>query len=495
MCAAESACLPTASHRLTLRDPSAQGRITTPSIVRDVTGLGDGFDGTEQLPAIDGFVDLIEIGRGGFSVVYSATQLGLNRRVAIKVINASGSEARRFQREATAMGALSDIPHALPALHVTTADDGRPVLVLPLMADSLARLIRRNGACTRAQVALWAAQLAGALDAAHRLGIIHRDIKPENVLISTRGEVFLADFGIATFDSMEASTTTAFSLSPPHAPPERFTGDDASGEMGDIYSLTSTLFTALVGRSPFGTMNDTGGALGLMSRVANEPVPTIAELPDALNMVFARGMAKNPADRYPSAAELATDLRLALADPAEIPAPVSGFTGPEPSEDDHWSTATVRRVAPPDAGRPETGPPPASPTFDDHPPQHDLEPASVVLLQRRRSRTRKLLLSGTLALLLAVVSVILVDTGASKTLPTVTTSIVSSSSHTCALFASGRVKCWGDNSSGQLGIGTSTNSSRPAAVSEVSGAIAITASDADSWGVSDKRWNWRGLMR
>lgn len=265
------------------------------------------------MPAVEGFGDLLEIGRGGFSVVYSATQVGLGRRVVLKVVNAAGPEARRFEREALALGTLSDIANIVPVYQVAFAQDGRPAIVMPLLRDSLAQVIRRDGPAEPERVCRWLSQLAAALDAAHARGVVHRDVKPENVLLSSSDDGYLADFGIATLDSMTAGTETVWSLSPAHAPPERFAGVvTEAGESGDIYSLASTIYTALAGAAPHGTTAE-GGVIGLATRVADHPVPRVEGLNEGANAVLAKGLAKQPADRWPTAMEFAAALQLQLA--------------------------------------------------------------------------------------------------------------------------------------------------------------------------------------
>lgn len=297
-----------------------------------------------DLPHVDGYSDLELIGRGGFSLVYSATQLGIGRRVALKVIAAAGADARRLEREAAALGALSNVEHALSVFAVTRADDGRPVLVVPLMVESLAQRISTRGACTSTEVARWARQLGGALDEAHVLGIHHRDVKPENVLLSAGGDAFLADFGIATMQSLGAATTTMFSLSPPHAAPERFSGTEPGGIAGDIYSLASTLYAALAGSPPFGTASS-GGALGLMRRVAEDPVPPIEGIEPAANEALIKALAKIPIDRPASAMAFVDEFVEALTEGDRRRAPeVLVGSRAVPAEAGPIDESTVRRV-------------------------------------------------------------------------------------------------------------------------------------------------------
>lgn len=347
--------------------------------------MGGGIvDGGAPVPKVDGFTELVELGRGGFSVVYSANETVFERRVALKVLTVSGNEGRRLEREARALGALSGIPHVLAPYSITRTTDGRPTMVLPLMEASLAALIRSRGRIGLSEVVRWCRQVAGALDGAHSLSIHHRDIKPENILISKDGDAFLADFGIATVNGLESATITVASLSPPHAPPERFSDQEGDPAAGDRYSLASTFYTALAGGPPFGTAAH-GGLMGLMTRVSNDPVPSLPPELAALDPVFATGLAKVPGDRFPSASAFADGLagltdaprfgtgstmqrstppsqppraqptgsaaRPPLTEPGEAP---TVLRGPAPKLDTQWWT--------PRAGE-GTGVPPVAPTF------------------------------------------------------------------------------------------------------------------------------------
>lgn len=244
-------------------------------------------------PRIDGFTDLVAIGSGGFSVVYAATQTSLTRRVAIKVLNMTDGDARQFEREARVFGILAGMPNIVQAHQIVTTSDGRPGLVMTLMESSLSERLSRTEAIPLTLIRTWSNQLATALHRAHQVGIFHRDVKPQNVLLSRFGDAHLADFGIATLPSLSPGTETIQSLSPPYAPPERFTGDNSSPVEGDIYSLGSTTYCAITGRAPFGT-TDEGGIAGLTSRVTSQRAPAHPRLPEAVHRALLRAMAKYP---------------------------------------------------------------------------------------------------------------------------------------------------------------------------------------------------------
>lgn len=277
-------------------------------------------EGTSGLrpPEIAGFENLVMIGRGGFSTVYSADQVGLHRRVAIKVLTGGDESPQGLERELRALGALADVPHIVTAHAVVTTAAGQAALVMPLFGQSLAQRVRVAGPQPIDQVCLWTLQLATCLDRIHERGVVHRDVKPENVLLDEAADVFLTDFGIAGLEQLASRTTTVMSISPPHSAPERLRGDESTPVAGDIYSLASTMYFALAGRSPFGTTSD-GGAHGLIERIATAPLPASGVVQGRVLEALQKGMAKDPAQRYTSALDLATALAEATSDSLIVP--------------------------------------------------------------------------------------------------------------------------------------------------------------------------------
>ena len=297
--------------------------------------LSTAVESTEDsdIPLIDGFVNLVQVGQGGFSVVYSADEIAFTRRVALKVLNFTGDEARRLEREARALGVLSDIPNIVQVFQITHTRDGRSVLVMALMQEPIPRENRET--IQQQLVALeWLDQVAQALDKAHLREVYHRDIKPENILLAADGSANLVDFGIAGLGGLASGTTTAFSFSPPFAPPERLTGTEVDLRAGDIYSLGSTFYAVFTGSAPFGSTTD-GGVHGLITRV----VTAIPDQPEWMNApthaALLTAMAKDPSDRFASASEFAAAVRKGISDsavPAVLPPPfiAQDSAGPEP---------------------------------------------------------------------------------------------------------------------------------------------------------------------
>ena len=268
-------------------------------------------------------------GRGAMGDIYVATDEVLGRDVAIKLLAeryaADTGIRQRFKREGLAAARISGEPGALTIFDVGEWED-RPFIVMEYASGgSLEDQIRRGGAQAPDRVLRWLEETAMALDAAHRRGIVHRDIKPANLLLDDRGEVRVADFGIASaaeFDSLTLTGTvlgTAGYLSPEQAMGKRAT------PKSDLYALGVVAYELLSGERPFESDSPTTEALAHV----NAPVPSIAErrasLPPELDRVFRRALAKDPERRYGSARELVADLRDALTDrPTALTAVLAG---------------------------------------------------------------------------------------------------------------------------------------------------------------------------
>lgn len=245
-----------------------------------------------------------ELGHGGMGCVYKARDLRHSRTVALKVLYphlTSSSFIERFFREIGIAARLSH-PHILP-LHDSGESGGCLFYVMPFVPGETLRVwLRREPQLPIETAVRLAQEIADALAYAHREGVVHRDIKPENILIS-EGHAVLGDFGIAMAVAGDLGTLTAPGSvmgTPVYMSPEQATGDVVDGR-SDIYSLGCVLYEMLAGEPPFVSASPQM----LIARHAAEPVRDLGErrpdIPSHLSSVVARALAKQPADRFPTA--------------------------------------------------------------------------------------------------------------------------------------------------------------------------------------------------
>lgn len=259
---------------------------------------------------IQGFSDLRLIGRGGFSTVYRAHQTAQSRDVAIKVLNVDVQDEvqrARFERECAATGRLGSHPNVMTVYESGITADGKPYIAMELCeGGSLADRIARSGPIPLDEALHVAIKIAGAVETAHVAGITHRDIKPENMLVTSFGEVVLADFGISALDQVRSGTATGGSFTLSHVPPEVLQGN-TSEIAGDVYSLGSSLFRLISGRPPFA--DESTPIAVAVSKTMNDPVPELSGVPRSLNKTLAKAMAKTPTSRHATALDLAQALQ------------------------------------------------------------------------------------------------------------------------------------------------------------------------------------------
>ncbi|ORV61493.1 hypothetical protein AWC03_09895 [Mycobacterium europaeum] len=243
------------------------------------------------------FAGVEQIGRGGFGAVYRCAQPQLDRRVAVKVLtnDLDPENLDRFLREQRAMGRLSGHPHIVTVLQVGTTRGGRPFIVMPYHGKgSLWGLVSGQGPLDWREALSIGVKLAGALEAAHRAGILHRDVKPGNVLLTDYGEPQLTDFGLARISGGFETRSGVVIGSPAFIAPELLEG--ATPTTGsDVYSLGATLFCALTGNPPMG-----------------RPVPEMLarqRVPDDVIAVIETAMTRDPSRRPASALEYGEQLR------------------------------------------------------------------------------------------------------------------------------------------------------------------------------------------
>ncbi len=259
---------------------------------------------------------LARIGAGGMGVVYQARHRLLGRTVAVKFLtlelldNPEGLE--RFRHEALAIGAL-DHPNIVRAMDAG-ALEGIHFLVTEFVAgQDLSKLARPGQGVAPAEACEIIRQAALGLDHAHARGLVHRDIKPSNLLVNGEGVVKLLDFGLARLSTADTTLTTTGQLigTLDYLAPEQAADSRSVDIRGDIYSLGCTLYFLLTGRPPFAGVNYESPASKIRAHLADRPRP-VAEgsrrVPLAVCDVLERMMAKNPADRYQTPAQVAAAL-------------------------------------------------------------------------------------------------------------------------------------------------------------------------------------------
>ncbi len=252
------------------------------------------------------------LGSGGMADVYLARDTHLGREVAIKILYkryARDEEfVSRFRREAQAAAGLNH-PHIVSIYDRGEADGSYYIAMEYLEGKSLKDLIAQKGSLSPDKAIFVAEQILQALQFAHEHNVIHRDIKPHNIVISGRGEVKVTDFGIARAGTSAKMTETGSILgTAQYLSPEQAKGK-AVEQGSDLYSLGVVLYEMLTGRVPFEGENPVAIALKHLSDVPVPPQALKPGIPDNLNTVVMKALAKDPRERYRSAEEFLADLR------------------------------------------------------------------------------------------------------------------------------------------------------------------------------------------
>ncbi|MFT4088564.1 MAG: serine/threonine-protein kinase [Gordonia sp. (in: high G+C Gram-positive bacteria)] len=329
------------------------------------------------------------LGRGGMGEVYRAYDTGRDREVALKVLlDRFGDDENfqeRFRRECQAVAKLGE-PHIIP-IHDFGEIDGALYLDMRLVdGENLRQVLRKRGPLSPELSVSIVEQVAAALDAAHKVDLVHRDVKPENVLLTDTNFAYLVDFGVAHQGDDEHLTKTGTAIgSLAYMAPEQFDNVPVT-PASDEYSLAAVLFELLTGRQPYA--GDTVSAV-VKATVLNE-APAASSfnsaVPPALDAVIARGLAKEPANRFGSAGELGAAAHAALS--GQFPAspnaatqvvapPTVGGTTPygatmvgqiSPSGPQRYPSAPVTQYSGPQAVGPQYAPQYSGPVVYAQPP-------------------------------------------------------------------------------------------------------------------------------
>ena len=274
---------------------------------------------------------LKRVGSGGMADVYMAKDHKLNRNVAVKVLKSEYVEdekfLKKFETEAQAVARLSH-PNIVNVYDVGI-EDGINYIVMELAEGmTLKEYIRRKGYLSPKETVEISLQIASAISHAHKNHIIHRDIKPQNILVSEIGNVKVTDFGIAKATSSNTVTSTATAMGSVHyISPEQAKGRFCD-EKSDIYSLGITMSEMVTGHVPFDHENGVTIALMHLQNEITPPSQIRDGIPDSLEKIILKCTMKKPEDRYQTADELITDLKLVFEDTS------GGYVGIVPAIDD-----------------------------------------------------------------------------------------------------------------------------------------------------------------
>lgn len=265
---------------------------------------------------ISGRYKLLDIiGDGGMAIVYCAKDLILDRDVAVKILRPEFSSdeefIRRFKREAEAATSL-DHPNIVNIFDVGEENNTYFIVMEYVKGKTLKGYIKEHGRLPVDEAIRIIKQIASAMAVAHRHGIIHRDIKPHNILIDEQGVAKVTDFGIALAITSATITHTNSVLGSVHYfSPEQARGGGATAK-SDIYSLGIVLFEMLTGSVPFTGESPVSVALKHLQEEIPEPRVLNPEIPQSVENIILKALAKNPLQRYESADELLEDLDTAL---------------------------------------------------------------------------------------------------------------------------------------------------------------------------------------
>jgi serine/threonine-protein kinase len=268
---------------------------------------------------------LVELlGRGGMGEVWRAHDTDTDRIVAIKLLPAHLSTdadfQRRFRREAHAAARLNN-PHIIPIHHYGEID-GRLYVDMRLIEGRDLQTVLADGPLEPGRAVRIIDQVAKALHAAHRVGLLHRDIKPSNILLDGDDFAYLIDFGIARAADETRMTKSGNTIGTfAYIAPERLDPQTVEDARTDVYSLACVLYESLTGKPPFAGTTTAHLIAAHLNTPPPRPSTTRPDVPPAMDVVIATGMAKDPGSRYPTTVELANAARDAITEPIARPIP------------------------------------------------------------------------------------------------------------------------------------------------------------------------------
>ena len=261
---------------------------------------------------LDGRYEIHElIGQGGMAYVYRAYDRIENRWVAIKILREELSDnsdfLRRFRNESKAIAVLSH-PNIVKVYDVSFGDRIQYIVMEYVDGITLKQYIEQQGEIKWREALYFTVQILQALQHAHERGIIHRDIKPQNIMLLEDGSIKVMDFGIARFTQAETQTMTDKAIGSVHyIAPEQARGGHIN-DKADIYSVGVMLYEMLTGQLPFVADNAVSVAIMQMQAEPTPPTRINPSIPKGLEEITMHAMEKNPAQRFPSAADMLEDV-------------------------------------------------------------------------------------------------------------------------------------------------------------------------------------------
>ena len=327
------------------------------------------------------YAALHHIASGGMASVWCAHDRALGRNVAIKLLAERYADDEdsggRFLREARAAARLSGHPNVVMIYDVGETDpDGRAFIVMEFLAGGTVADAIRVDSVRRVQAVKWVQEAASAVDFAHSRGVLHRDIKPANLLLDRARTLHVADFGIARLGAEDTITGTGEVLgTASYLAPERALGRPAT-PASDRYSLAVAAFELLVGERPFTSQHFAAQA---RQHIEQEP-PAASELnrtlPESVDAVLARGMAKRPEQRWPTAQDFAQALETALTEATtKAHHRIAAAAGGRPPRGSHPTASRPPTTSrPPTASRQPTAVRRTPPRTGSHPPRNRSNP-------------------------------------------------------------------------------------------------------------------------